>query len=203
MLLCWFLQHFMAIRKSRLPLFVLIKVQKRTKQKKKNKTRWNKREKNQNHKNKNKITTTKREIVEKERKPTICDKNKVFFWNSWLILCPFNDYIWARGNICQDNVGLFTYKMHILVVITLLDFQKPYLKLTCYHGKRLPVLTEGTELRLPLWMAFLNSLHHSACIPVISRKLRIGSTVEWGSSVSLHCFITKQPASAIKFPEQS
>lgn len=122
-------------------------------------------------------------VKRKKENPTIVTNTRVFSEISgWFYVLSMIQYLWARGNISQNNVGLFTCEMHILVVITLLDFWKPHLKLPCSHGQRLPVLTEWAELRLPLWMAFLNSLHHSACIPAISRKLEIGSTVEWGSA---------------------
>lgn len=46
-------------------------------------------EKNQKYKNKNKTKTTKRGMGKKERKPTIYDKNKVFFLKQLADSVPF------------------------------------------------------------------------------------------------------------------
>lgn len=81
------------------------------------------------HKNK---MTTKREMGKKERKPNILTNTRFFSETAgWFYVLSMIQYIWARGNSSQNNVGLFMYKMYILVVITHLDFWKPYLRLTC------------------------------------------------------------------------
>lgn len=162
-------------QKSRLPLFLT---------RKKNKTRLNKRGKKNPTKQKQNNNKNKKGNREKRKKTQYLWQEQGFFSETvgWFYVLSMIQYICVRRNICQNNIGLFTYKMHILAVISLLDFWKPYLKLTHWHGQRLPVITERVDLRLPLWMAFLDSLHHAACIPVISRKLKIGSTVEWGSA---------------------